>query len=999
VDCLGPGPNQGCVTWPNNNNWTEDLVTGPHPSDSTRTTTLRPGNWTTPMYPDNTRGGNWAVTIGQAPTAVLGSNVTIDTLDITSLGGLRIRHSGSNTTLTVVGGSVANAGTLAIDASGSGGPFAILNMTGGTITNSGNITMDGFSVLSGANTLVNIGSILLNGGGFPGNTLSTEAGSITNSGTITLNVASSLNTKATLIDNSGTLAMNATFGAVGVVLNPGSDVNLTGSGRWILSNSTQNNIGGDPGARLIQGANHTIEGAGQLGMNQIALTNHGTIIANQPTALVIDPNASGAINTGTMSASSGGTLTLQGGAFNNAGGLIRANASTVNVNSASVTGGTVQVLGAASVQLSGGTITGGTLDNSGSGIIRAMAGANQLGGTVTNPVGSQIIMDNGAALRLTGGGSYTNHGTFAMNSTFGGVDLIMTAGSDVTLAGTGTLTLSNSSQNNVRADAGERFIHGVNHTIQGAGRIGLNQMALTNHGTILANQLTPLVIDPNASGAINTGTLRASGGATLRLQDGTFTNTGGTIEALNGSTVELTAGATIVGGTLATAGTGVIRNPDFGVATLDGSGITNAGNFQMNFASLTRLRGTLTNNGTMGMNASFGAVTLRLTGGSDVTLTGTGTLTLSDSSQNNIEADAGQRLIHGAGHTIQGAGSIGRNQMALTNHGTIIANQPVGLVIDPNDSGFTNQGTLRANAGSTLTVTDGLTNFTGTTLTGGTYEAFGTNPAGNLRLANANIVTNAATILLDGPSSNLLRHDTGTNALANFATNAAAGRFTLQNGRDFPTAGAFSNAGDLMIGTGSMFTVAAAGLGTYTQTGGMTTVDGILDAGLVDIDGGMLGGAGSILADVVLGGVLGPGTSPGILTITGNYLQQAAGTLNVEIGGVLAGTQFDVLNISGMATLDGVLDIDLINSFFPNVGDTFVIMTFGSRSGNFANITGLNIGGGLFFQPVFHDNDLTLVVQGQAVPEPPALLLLAGGLLAWGASRRVKAARLRRRRE
>ena len=126
------------------------------------------------------------------------------------------------------------------------------------------------------------------------------------------------------------------------------------------------------------------------------------------------------------------------------------------------------------------------------------------------------------------------------------------------------------------------------------------QVALTNQGTILANQPNGLTIDPNAGGVTNSGTMKATAGAGLTLTGGSFTNTnliqadaaagaantviltssatltntGGTLAALNGSSVDL-RGTSIVGGTLSTSGTGTIHNTQG--ATL--SGLTNAGNY------------------------------------------------------------------------------------------------------------------------------------------------------------------------------------------------------------------------------------------------------------------------------------------------------------------------------------------------------------------------------------------------------------------------------------
>ena len=100
------------------------------------------------------------------------------------------------------------------------------------------------------------------------------------------------------------------------------------------------------------------------------------------------------------------------------------------------------------------------------------------------------------------------------------------------------MSFSNSPGNRVRGGASSRLINDVGHTIQGSGQIGLDQIAITNAGLIVANQPTVLGIGPNANGMINIGTLRASNGATLVLSGsngGSFNNAGGTIEALNGS--------------------------------------------------------------------------------------------------------------------------------------------------------------------------------------------------------------------------------------------------------------------------------------------------------------------------------------------------------------------------------------------------------------------------------------------------------------------------------
>jgi hypothetical protein len=113
------------------------------------------------------------------------------------------------------------------------------------------------------------------------------------------------------------------------------------------------------------------------------------------------------------------------------------------------------------------------------------------------------------------------------------------------------------------------------------------------------------------------------------------------------------------------------------------------------------------------------------------------------------------------------------------------------------------------------------------------------------------------------------------------------------------------------------------------------------------------------------GGQLNPGTSPGVFTITGALSELASGVVNIEIGGLTAGTLYDQLKVSAAANLDGTMNLRLFNGYVPNLGDTFDVVTWGSRSGAFTTINGLSLGNGKKFNPTYSTNKLTLTV----VPE------------------------------
>jgi len=69
------------------------------------------------------------------------------------------------------------------------------------------------------------------------------------------------------------------------------------------------------------------------------------------------------------------------------------------------------------------------------------------------------------------------------------------------------------------------------------------------------------------------------------------------------------------------------------------------------------------------------------------------------------------------------------------------------------------------------------------------------------------------------------------------------------------------------------------------------------------------------------------------------------GALNVGLGGTAAG-QFDRIQVTGAATLGGTLNVSLVGGFLPAIGDTFEILTFASRTGDFATVTGLALPNG-----------------------------------------------------
>ena len=720
-------------------------------------------------------------------------------------------------------------------------------------------------------------------------------------------VPSILDITGTSMVNNGLITL---AGTDGLQIEGNTTVTLSGSGMVTMAGNNFTGGNGSPTLILQQ----TVQGQGSfslgLSLNNQALVNAvGGTLAMQPTSLT---------NTGTMEASSGGILAFTNGV-------------AVTYNN---TGGTIKALGGGTVQLENGIYTGGTLTTVGTGVIQASASA--VLNNLTNSGTLQILTANDATLENT----ITNTGTIQVPSS------TLNLSGNVTLTGSGSLILSGSS--NLR-QLGATDSLTNKQLIHGSGTIF--ELPLTNQGTIDADSAgnTLFLAGGITTNTSATSTLEASGGGILQINsDNTVNNVGGVIQALNGSTVNFVG--TVKGGTLTTAGTGIIQGQN---GTLDGTvnTPTNAGKINVKNFDLF-LQGTVNNDGTIALTGRSCVILNQPS-----TLTGTGRLTM-----------ASTTCIFGSGHaftnqsTIVGAGSIGdSNPMPITNgnFGTIIANSKSPLIINPDASGFTNTGKLVVNLASTLNINGLFNTLSGGTLMSGIYMVSGT-----LGLQSS-VVTNDASITLTGSTAQLFNNNTATNALRTLTTNGSTGLLSLQKGQVLTTGTSLSNAGKVTVGTSSQLTLG----GTYTQTAGSTTVDGTLSAptGLT-LQAGTLVGAGTLISAVTSDASITAGdstTKPAKLTVSGSYTQNSTGTLNISVGGTAAG-QFGELAVSNGVSLGGTLSIKLVNRFVPTIGENFTILTGSAISGKFATVKGTSINSGEHFQVNYNATSVTLsVVSGR----------------------------------
>lgn len=782
------------------------------------------GNWNTAadwsggVVPNNGGGKAYDVTISNNnPTVTLNLGVTISDL---TLGSTATLQSAANNSLTIAGnGTLTNNGTISFSTSGS-------NLTldsGSTLINNGTLDLlSSGETLSVTGATTNSGSMLIQGGG-----TATFTGNFTNSGSLDTGFVGGKN----VLTVTGTFTNSAT-GSVGLfasgdVLNVNA---LSNSGALtIYSGATLNITAGGQGLTdVAQGSSLTVNGTLDV-KNGSTFTNglgnltsvEGQLNLNNGQTTAIAPN--------------GGTLTIAGGGNVNISDGAKSN-TTVTIS------GSVSNSGGLTTGFSGGTNTisiTGTLTNNSGGSLTIYGGAGNGSGSdsvsigTLNNCGTVSLMGTGSTLTITGTGTLTNSGT--LNLTQGALKF---SGLSATLTGGGTLTLGNSSGTQtgsiqVGSSNNGTFTNSDN-TITGYGNLGSGTLTLVNQGTINANGNVSLArgitLQPGGGGMTNTGVMEATNQGTLVLQ-GTFNNTGGTIQALGEAggtiapTVQLISGTVINGGTLNTttmgANAGLIENTT-GSVTLNG--VANLGTYADTAGATTILEGTIANSGSITLSGS----TLSL--GNSVTLNGKGTVVLSNSATNLITAASTGLTLTNA-NTIEGAGTI--QNMGIVNTGTISANQSGLLILLPSAAGLNNKGTLSVSTGDTMqigTAAGGaLVNFAGTTLTGGTYAVSGTLQFG---ATGTSIVSDAANISLTGTGARMIDF-AGENVLAGLASITQAGSFTIGGGANFTTAGNFTNSGKLTVNSGSTLNVTGSlsnfNSANNTLNGGTYTVGGKLE--------------------------------------------------------------------------------------------------------------------------------------------------------------------------
>ena len=728
------------------------------------------GNWDQTGFPDNSVD-NAFIRNTTAPA----NGVVVTLAGSTNVNNVTIDDSGApadqntlviaNNTFLNVSGNITNNGVISLQSTGSVTQLRLdgsdLTLSGSGILNLGSHANNSIRNATGTNTLFNTATHTIAGGGnIGGNNIG-----INNAGMINAN----LNAVTMTIDPSSTLGLSNTGT---MQASNGGILLLTGSAGGSFTN-TSGTIQALNGSEVqltadasITGGTFTTAGTGVIRVNTSQnvfftdITNNGAMIGSNNSdfgiagminnAGTIDIVSTGSatdleIQTGGVTLTGGGTITLSGGSFagidgaigerltnvnniiqgqgrigqnsiavtNQAGGLIHA-----NVNGATLTLDPVadaNVVDSGPAFLNDGTLrasNGGILLLTGSGagaftnngLIQAFNGsevqltssASVTGGTFTT-VGTGVIRVNSSQnVFFTG---ITNNGAMIgdNNSDFGisglitnkGTISIVSTGSATSLevqAGGATLTgtgLVTLSGSAAQIDGSGTLTQTASHTIAGAGNIGANALGIVNAGLIDANSGgNILTLDPsNALGLTNTGTLQASGGGFLL-----FTGGGGGAFTNTGALIQALDGSEVrfASGASITGGT---------LATF-GSGILRVNAVQdAFFTGLTNAGTLIGDNGSdifiSGTINNTGSIEMASTGSATdlkivaggATLTGGGTVTLSGSNNVFINSTTTGTRLTNVNNTIQGRGNFGQNALVFTNQ--------AGGLVDANVAGAT----------------------------------------------------------------------------------------------------------------------------------------------------------------------------------------------------------------------------------------------------------------------------------------------------------------------
>jgi T5SS/PEP-CTERM-associated repeat protein len=581
----------------------------------------------------------------------------------------------------------------------------------------------------------------------------------------------------------------------------------------------------------------------------------------------------------------------------------------------------------------------------------------QNGGTVTNTSGGAISGNIGGSVGSNGhvtvagaNSVWTNNGTLSVGVSGSGSMGI--SGGGRVINGIGNIGTSSSGEGFVSvAGVDSRWINNGELRVGSAGTGTLNVTV----GGRVQNTAGRIGVGPGSSGM---ATVRGANTWWFNFQTLTVGESGtGTLNIENGGVVANDAIIPMSGIVGANAGSVGTVNVTGAGAHWNNTGMVRIG--QNGTGSLSIMAGGQVSNtsGVVGLNAgSSGTVTVSGTdsiwannGMLFVGEWGDGTLTIesggSVSSEPEFgtfagivawrEGSTGTVLVDGAGSTWNNngglsVGTFGSATLTIQNGGTVSAGATGSLGVRTGSSGT-----------ATVTGPGSAWNVSANLSIAGDFAPGG--GVGTLDILNGGTVTSGAGIIANNDGS------IGTVTVDGNAAWVIGGNLTVggQVGGGGTATLNIQNGGLVRVGVSGGGNITGNAVSQITlDSGGELEVRGSIDlsGGAFNFLGGTLRTESFVGSLVNQGGTLAPGNllQPiGTTAVSSNYTQQAGGTLEIEIGGVVPG-QFDSVAVAGNAILAGTLRLSLIDGFEPLQGNSFTILEteFGNVGGKFSQVEG-----------------------------------------------------------
>ncbi|WP_425398355.1 hypothetical protein [Aeoliella sp.] len=328
--------------------------------------------------------------------------------------------------------------------------------------------------------------------------------------------------------------------------------------------------------------------------------------------------------------------------------------------------------------------------------------------------------------------------------------------------------------------------------------------------------------------------------------------------------------------------------------------------------------GNTTNNGYLRGEGELAANSLTNNGEVDVA-----TLTLTDSLHNNNLLTVHRAFVPGdfennAGGEIELRGDNARIDSLGEFHNDGVLRGSGRIVTPLFEAAST--GEIRVSEGERLVIEHGPSsaNAGAMEVIGGELEFKGDDQLDHTG-SSALIVARDATLRFGGGLNNrgaLAVSYGGADVFGDIDNQAAgifpAGQVVLTGNSSTTFYGDFHNDGLLQVSAGSSVVF----LGDFTGASGVS-------------------GPGEVLLE----GDLRPGNSPAELTFGGDLHFGGLAGLDLELGGLQAGTEYDRIVVNGNVDLGGMLSVSLLNSFTLSPGMTFdVLEVDGQRSGTFLGL-------------------------------------------------------------